>query len=298
MVVIVPRERARRRRWSSCRRAARAPGHRRGARRRARRVHRRMSGTRPLQLAILISGRGSQHGGHRARLPCGQHRRATSCRDLRPRRAPPGWRSAPRAGTAAATVAATPGASASFEARTRRVALDAHSRMLIVLAGFMRILSAAFVARYLGSACSTSIPRCCPPTAACTRIAACSGAGDSEHGASVHFVTAAARRRPGRAAVEGRGAQRATPKQTLAARVQATEHIIYPRVLGWFAHGGSRGAMALRGSTAGGSTRPWWRISVRQRALIAARGAARRLAARAHRRAGERAARRRCRRRR
>jgi phosphoribosylglycinamide formyltransferase-1 len=59
-------------------------------------------------------------------------------------------------------------------------------------------------------------------------------AGDTEHGASVHFVTAELDAGPvvlqSKVAVEP-----GDTEATLSARVQATEHIIYPRVLGWCA---------------------------------------------------------------
>jgi len=60
--------------------------------------------------------------------------------------------------------------------------------------------------------------------------------GDGEHGASVHFVTAELDGGPvilqSRVAVRPQDAE-----DTLSARVQATEHIIYPRVIGWLADG-------------------------------------------------------------
>src|SRR5438046_9605330 len=59
-------------------------------------------------------------------------------------------------------------------------------------------------------------------------------AGDTQHGASVHFVTAELDGGPvvlqSKVAVEP-----GDTEATLSARVQATEHIIYPRVLAWCA---------------------------------------------------------------
>jgi phosphoribosylglycinamide formyltransferase-1 len=61
-------------------------------------------------------------------------------------------------------------------------------------------------------------------------------AGDQEHGASVHFVTAALDGGP--VVLQSKVAVRTGDSEAaLAARVQATEHIIYPRALGWFALG-------------------------------------------------------------
>jgi phosphoribosylglycinamide formyltransferase-1 len=59
-------------------------------------------------------------------------------------------------------------------------------------------------------------------------------AGDTEHGASVHFVTPELDAGP----VVLQSKVAVLPDDTeaaLAARVLATEHVIYPRVLGWLA---------------------------------------------------------------
>ena len=59
-------------------------------------------------------------------------------------------------------------------------------------------------------------------------------ASETEHGASVHFVTAELDGGP--VVLQSRVAVRAGDTEaTLPARVQATEHIIYPQVLAWFA---------------------------------------------------------------
>jgi phosphoribosylglycinamide formyltransferase-1 len=61
-------------------------------------------------------------------------------------------------------------------------------------------------------------------------------AGDAEHGASVHFVTPELDGGP--VILQSRVPVRAgDTESTLAARVQATEHIIYPRVIEWLATG-------------------------------------------------------------
>ncbi len=68
-------------------------------------------------------------------------------------------------------------------------AIESFAPRLVVLAGFMRILTDAFV-RASPGACSTSIPRCCRRFRACIPTGAHSRPGSIEHGASVHFVTA------------------------------------------------------------------------------------------------------------
>jgi len=61
-------------------------------------------------------------------------------------------------------------------------------------------------------------------------------AADLTHGASVHFVTAELDSGP--VVLQSRVAVRPGDTESdLSARVQATEHIIYPRVIGWLADG-------------------------------------------------------------
>ena len=98
----------------------------------------------------------------------------------------------------------------------------------------MRILSPDFVAHYAG-ACSTFTPRSCRGTRLHTHGRALA-AGDAEHGVSVHFVTAELDGGP--VVLQARVPVRSGDDEaTLAARVQACEHVIYPRVIGWFASG-------------------------------------------------------------
>ncbi|HSY04346.1 MAG TPA: phosphoribosylglycinamide formyltransferase [Steroidobacteraceae bacterium] len=190
-----------------------------------------MSVTRPLRLAVLISGRGSNMSAIvRACLAGAIAARPVMVISDRPQAA--GLASAASLGVPAVTVAATAGAA--FE-RQLGETLDAAQPQLIALAGFMRILSAAFVARYLGRMLNIhpSLLPAYPGLHTHRRVLA---AGDREHGASVHFVTAALDDGP--VVLQSKVAVRSGDSEAaLAARVQATEHIIYPRALGWFALG-------------------------------------------------------------
>jgi phosphoribosylglycinamide formyltransferase-1 len=58
---------------------------------------------------------------------------------------------------------------------------------LVLLAGFMRILTPQFIGAF-AAACSTCIPRCCRSIPPATRTDG-PEAGDAAHGASIHFVT-------------------------------------------------------------------------------------------------------------
>jgi phosphoribosylglycinamide formyltransferase 1 len=99
----------------------------------------------------------------------------------------------------------------------------------------MRILSAQFVGCYLGRMFNVH-PSLLPDYRGLHTHRRVLAAGAAVHGASVHFVTAELDGGPvilqSRVAVEPGDSEAA-----LAARVLATEHVIYPRALGWFASG-------------------------------------------------------------
>ena len=113
--------------------------------------------------------------------------------------------------------------------------IDAHRPDLVVLAGFMRVLSGSFVERYAGRMLNVH-PSLLPRYTGLHTHRRVLDAGDAEHGASVHFVTSVLDGGPlilqSRVPVEP-----GDTEATLAARVQATEHVIYPRAIGWIADG-------------------------------------------------------------
>ena len=114
-------------------------------------------------------------------------------------------------------------------------ALAAANPDLIVLAGFMRILSAEFVASRAGRILNIH-PSLLPKYTGLHTHRRVLAAGEREHGASVHFVTAELDGGP--VVLQSRVAVLpGDSESSLAARVQATEHIIYPRVIGWMAAG-------------------------------------------------------------
>jgi phosphoribosylglycinamide formyltransferase 1 len=106
---------------------------------------------------------------------------------------------------------------------------------LVVLAGFMRVLSAPFVERYAGRMINIH-PSLLPKYTGLHTHRRVLEAGDPEHGATVHFVTAELDGGP--LILQSRvPVLNGDTESTLSARVQATEHIIYPRVIGWIAEG-------------------------------------------------------------
>lgn len=128
----------------------------------------------------------------------------------------------------------THGSRESFDAALAQT-IDACRPGLVVLAGFMRILTPGFVEHYDGRLINIH-PSLLPafPGLATHQRAIASGA--SEHGASVHFVTAALDGGP--LIVQARVPVLATDDaDILAARVLAQEHRILRRAIRWFAEG-------------------------------------------------------------
>lgn len=123
---------------------------------------------------------------------------------------------------------------AAFE-RALADVLEAHRAEIIVLAGFMRILSPEFADAFAGRLINIH-PALLPKYRGLHTHRRCLDAGDTEHGASVHFATAELDGGP--VILQSRiDVQPAEAEKDLAARVLATEHVILPRVLGWLADG-------------------------------------------------------------
>lgn len=113
--------------------------------------------------------------------------------------------------------------------------LDELAPGLVVLAGFMRILTPEFVAGFRGRMFNIH-PSLLPKYPGLHTHRRVLEAGDSEHGATVHFVTAELDGGP--PVLQAR--VRVLPGDTaehLAARVLAQEHRIYPLAVRWFATG-------------------------------------------------------------
>lgn len=122
-------------------------------------------------------------------------------------------------------------------------ALAASGAQLIALAGFMRVLSGPFVQRYAGRMLNIH-PSLLPRHRGLHTHERVLRAGEREHGASVHFVTAELDAGP----VICQGQLAVHPDdsvETLEARVHRLEHRIYPRVIGLF----GAGRLELRGAT-------------------------------------------------
>jgi len=116
-----------------------------------------------------------------------------------------------------------------------QVEIDRFQPDLVVLAGFMRILTPAFVEHYAGRMLNIH-PSLLPSFPGLATHRQAIDAGVKVHGATVHFVTAELDHGP-------IVAQAAVPvldkddEHTLAERVLVQEHIIYPRAVRWFIEG-------------------------------------------------------------
>jgi len=111
-------------------------------------------------------------------------------------------------------------------------AIDRHAPDLVVLAGFMRILGDAFVRRYEGRMLNIH-PSLLPAFPGLHTHRRALETGCKVAGATVHFVTSALDHGPivMQSAVPVRSGD---DEATLAARVLATEHVIYPLAVRWF----------------------------------------------------------------
>lgn len=113
--------------------------------------------------------------------------------------------------------------------------LDEWAPDVVVLAGFMRILTPAFVMHYEGRLLNIH-PSLLPKYKGLHTHKRALEAGDSEHGCSVHFVTPE---------LDGGPviAQAMVPvlagdsEESLTERVHKCEHRLYPQVLVWMANG-------------------------------------------------------------
>jgi phosphoribosylglycinamide formyltransferase-1 len=121
-----------------------------------------------------------------------------------------------------------------FEAALART-IDASGADYIILAGFMRVLTAGFVARYAGRLLNIH-PSLLPRYKGLDTHARALAAGDGEHGASVHFVTCELDGGPliAQAVVPVRPGDTVA---SLSGRVHAGEHKLYPMVIEWLTRG-------------------------------------------------------------
>jgi phosphoribosylglycinamide formyltransferase 1 len=188
--------------------------------------------------AVLISGRGSNMTAliEAAKDPSYPAEIALVVSN-NPRAA--GLARAREAGIVTATVDHKPfGADRAGFERALQSVLDAHRIELVCLAGFMRLLTAGFVSPWTGRIINVH-PALLPDFRGLDTHARVLAAGVKTHGATVHFVVPEMDAGPiiAQAAVPVLADD--TP-ETLAARVLAVEHKIYPEALRAVAEGRAR----------------------------------------------------------
>jgi len=121
--------------------------------------------------------------------------------------------------------------------------LDGYRPKLVVLAGFMRILSSQFVAHYQGRLLNIH-PSLLPAFKGLHTHKRALEAKVKEHGVSVHFVTEDLDSGP--VIIQARVPVLPDDDEgSLAARVLQQEHRIYPQAIQWFAEG----RLQLQGKT-------------------------------------------------
>lgn len=122
--------------------------------------------------------------------------------------------------------------------------IESHNPRLVVLAGFMRILTDGFVAHFSGRLINIH-PSLLPKFKGLDTHARAIAAGEREHGCSVHFVTAEL----DAGAIIGQARVPVSADDSpasLAAKVQKQEHKLYPACVGLFCNG----SLELRGNSA------------------------------------------------
>jgi len=177
-----------------------------------------------MSLVVLISGRGSNlralvDAGLPVAAVISDRADAAGLEFARPRRIP----------TAVVAHAAYPTREAFDDALAAEI--DRHASRLVALAGFMRILTAGFVARYAGRLLNIH-PSLLPAFPGLHTHARALAAGARIHGCTVHFVTPDLDHGP----IVIQAAVPVKPdddEQHLAARVLAQEHRIYPQAVRW-----------------------------------------------------------------
>jgi phosphoribosylglycinamide formyltransferase 1 len=151
-----------------------------------------------------------------------------------------GLEAAARFGIATRTLPAAKGMERSAYDAALALIIEEYSPSLVALAGFMRILSPQFVARFAGKILNIH-PSLLPKYTGLHTHQRAIDAKDTEHGVTVHFVSEQLDDGP-------RILQARVPvlpgdtEAALAERVLTQEHVVYPLAVDWFCQGRLRWA--------------------------------------------------------
>lgn len=193
-----------------------------------------MAASARCRLVVLISGRGSNLQAIIDAIAAGRVA-ATIAAVISNRPEAAGLARARHAGIATEVVDHRAYASREDFERALAERIDRYRPDLVVLAGFLRILGDDFIERYAGRLMNIH-PSLLPAFPGLDTHARALAAGVRHHGASVHFVTHEVDRGPLIVQAAVPVLPDDTP-ETLAERVLAEEHRIYPLAIGWFADG-------------------------------------------------------------
>ena len=189
--------------------------------------------SQPLKLAVLISGNGSNL---QALIDASQRDLPVEIRAVISNRADAsGLERARKAGIATEVLSHKdlPDRE-SYDAALQQL-IDHYQPQLVVLAGFMRILTPNLVRHYEGRMFNIH-PSLLPAFRGLHTHQRALDAGEKTHGASVHFVTEELDSGP--VIIQARVPVLAgDTAEVLAARVLQQEHRIYPQAVRWFAEG-------------------------------------------------------------
>jgi len=138
-------------------------------------------------------------------------------------------------------------------------AIDCHRPDCVFLAGFMRVLTAGFVNRYAGRLVNIH-PSLLPAFPGLHTHAQALASGVAVHGCTVHFVTPLLDHGPiiAQGALAVRGSD--TPA-SLAERLLAIEHQVYPAAARWIAQGRVRLTADQRVEVDGNPERLFWQAT-------------------------------------
>jgi phosphoribosylglycinamide formyltransferase 1 len=185
-------------------------------------------------IVILISGRGSNMRAliERSQATDAAYRVASVISD---RADAGGLEAAAQLGVEARALPRPTGSERADYDRLLAATISGYSPALIVLAGFMRILSAEFVARFAGRILNIH-PSLLPKYAGLHTHRRVLEAREAEHGVTVHFVTEELDGGP--PVLQARvPVLPGDTEATLSERVLVQEHIIYPLAVNWFCQG-------------------------------------------------------------
>ncbi|MBN9463048.1 MAG: phosphoribosylglycinamide formyltransferase [Burkholderiales bacterium] len=186
------------------------------------------------KIVVLLSGRGSNMAAIAAALREERWPASIAC-VIADRPQAQGLARAAQAGLATAVVERSAFARRDDFERALAETIDAHRPDAVVLAGFMRVLGAAFVERYHGRLLNIH-PSLLPAFPGLDTHRRALQGGVAVHGATVHYVGAEVDAGP----IIAQAAVPVMPEDdedALAARVLASEHRLYPMALRWHLDG-------------------------------------------------------------